>query len=607
MHCFLIVPLLKVGLSWTNYFLLFVLIISSLHFGISVFKAKSDNPLLPSDRLKKIDYFFAAVLVIITAVISKIYINKYTVWLDESDAGFSSLASDVLVSAAYYQQPPLDYLYRRWGLISIGMSEAGLRLSSVIAYGIFVFVSFFNFLKISKNSLLSFFFAVILSLNDWIIRYAIEARPYSLGLCYFAFFSYFVICILMENDEPQKSKSFLLKDYKLAFITFFWLMSISMQPFLFLLSSVVVSIIYYLVTKNLKIKKITLQVLLGLLIFAPFQLKIVKVSTQYLNPSLILDEKIIQSLSHSFEVLLKLFTINSALFLLLVISLTIILLGVSSTPKKRIVFFCFVLVLAFTALLLLFFAFKINWPMAYRYLLLNLVIYYYLVFVAAYYYKENSHLFKKYMLMLFCIIVSLASLYRYNLNDISQVNWRGLYEAMNKKAVTKADAYVYAFQSADYWGVDGFFMAADFYDTSKLQLHATRGSEFLHHMEYVKKFTENSDREAFIAIDQMTLKSEVFWEIKLAEGELFDTQSFFVVYKKAGVPLLSFAEQFLDQLDQHFPADPRKFRLHLDLFELKIIKSKCKEAKRHLDVLSQLALPAHEIDFRKQKYTQTCK
>lgn len=598
LHCFLIVPLLKAELSWPNYLLLFVLVVSSLHFGFAAFKAKAHNHSKTSDRLTKSDYLYSALLLVLTATLSKIYINTYTIWLDESDAGLNSLVNDVIVSASDYQQPPLDYLYRRWGLLSLGMTEAGLRLTSVLAYCIFIFVSYFNFLKISKNSLLSFSFAIFLALNDWIIRYAIEARPYSLGLCYFAFFSYFVICILNDKEDPI--------DYKLSFVTFFWLMSIGMQPFLFVISSIVICAGYYLLSKNLKIKKMALQMFWGLLIFVPFQLKIIKSSAQYLNSNLGLDDKILQSLNHSLMVLLKLFTLNSALCVLFIISLSVVLLGITSTPKKNIVKFCLTIFLAYTGLLVLFFAVKINWPMMYRYLLLNYALFFYLVFLATHYYKENLHQFKKVTLVSLCILLSLFSLYRYKLNDINQVNWRGLYQAMHEKAVSKADAYIYTFHPADYVGTDGHFMASDFYDLSKLKLNATRGSEYLHHFEFIEHFTSNSDVEAFIVIDKMTLKPEVFWQIKVAEAELFETQSFFIAYKKTGVPILNFAEQFLDQLDQHFPADPRKFRLHLDLFELKILKSKCKEAKRHLEALSALALPAQEIAFRKQKYSQAC-
>lgn len=602
LHCFLIIPLLQAELSWPNYLLLFVLVVSSLHFGFTAFKEKSNQLLNPSDRLTKLDYVFSTLLLVLTAVISKIYINKFTIWLDENDAGVNSLVSDMIISASDYQQPPLDYLYRRWGLLSIGKSEVGLRLTSVFAYCIFVFVSYFNFLKISKNSVLSFCFAAFLALNDWIIRYAVEARPYSLGLCYFALFSYFVISFL--NDKSDKEDRI---DFKITFITFFWLMSISMQPFLFVISSLVVCAVYFLATKNLKIKKITLQMFWGLVIFIPFQVQIVKSSVRYLNPNLSLGDKILQSLSHSLVVLFELFNLNSALCVLFVISMTIILLGVSSAPKKKIVAFCLTLFIAYTAVLVLFFAVKINWPMAYRYLLLNAAVFFYLVFVALHYYKENLYQFKKVLLVCFCALVSVASLYRYDLNDIYQVNWRTLYEAMQKKAVNKADAYVYSFNVADYPGVDGSFIAADYYDTSKLQLLATRGSEYLHHFEYVDSFTQNKDVEAFIAIDKMTLKPEVFWEIKVDEAEIFETQSFFVVYKKAGVPILNFAEQFLDQLDQHFPVNPRKFRLHLDLFEVKILKSKCEDAKKHLEALSGFNMPAQEIAFRKQKYIQTCK
>ena len=611
LHCFLIAPLLKAELSWPNYLLLFVLVVSSLYFGLAAVKAKGSHLLKSSDRLTKFDYLFSTLLVVLTATISKMYINKYTVWLDESDAGLNSLVDDMVVSAANYQQPPLDYLYRHWGLMGFGLNEVGLRFTSAAAYCVFIVVSYFNFLKISKNSVFSFCFAVLLALNDWIIRYAIEARPYSLGLCYFAFFSYFVISILMDEDSAESShvkfELFSKPDVKLTFITFFWLMSISMQPFLFVISSLVICAGYYLWTKNLKIKSITLQMLLGLAIFVPFQLKIISVSTKYLNPSLGVNDKILQSLNNSLVVFLELFTHNAALAILFVIFLTVILLGISSTPKKKIVLFCLALFLAYAIALLLFFAFKIDWPMAYRYLLLNLAMFFYLVFVAGHYYREGSHQLKKYVVLLFCAIVSLGSLDRYNLNEIHQVDWRGLYQTIQQKTVTKADAYIYAFNTPDYVGTDGVYMASDFYDTAKLELRGTRGSVYLHHFEYIESFIENKDVEAFIAIDKMTLNPEIFWKIKVADAELFETRSFFVVHKRTGVPIFNFAEQFLGQLEQHFPDSPKKFRLHLDLFELKILKSKCKEAKKHLDILSQLDLPPHEVAFRKQKYKKICK
>jgi hypothetical protein len=608
LHCFLITPLFKVGLSWLNYYLLFLFLVSGVHFARLIIKSKSNYSETSENHLKKIDYIFSLILLIITALISKRYINEYTVWLDENDAAVSSLLDDVVTNAANYQQPPLDYLYRRLGLIFVGFNEVGLRLASVIAYILFISVSYFNFLKISKNSYLAFLFSLFLAFNDWIIRYAIEARPYLLGLFYFSLFAYFVISQIQDEDfEDPKTLKNIFRHSQVAFVTFFWLMSISMQPFFFICSTIVIGGVYALITKNTKIKNIVFQMGLGLLLFIPFQFKIVGSSLKYLkNPSVQVDNVFVQNLNQSFEVLLDLFTRNPGLTGLFIVSLTIILLGLTSTPKKKIVILSAILVVSYTLILNGFFALKINWPMNHRYLLLNLTLFYYLVFISIHYYKENSAQLIKISALVLCAFVSLGTNYKYSLNDIRQTDWRHLYQLMNSKVQVKAVAYIYAFYPAAHEGIDGFFMASSFYPTPKIELRSVRASSYLNNSEYINYYEKNETLEAFIAIDKMTIEPEIFWKLKIDGTELLDTQSFFVVYKKSGLPIRSVVEQLLDQLDVLIPPSENKFRLHLDLFDLKILSLGCARAKILLNHLESYKINDLELTLRQQKFSETC-
>lgn len=593
---------------YLNTVLALIIIISSLYFLQQMYSKK--YPM--SEYLDQRDFLFLTLLLIIPTVISVVHINDYSIWLDEAQESQNVLNfSDILNQASHFQQPPLGYFFRKFGLIIGGVTETGLRLGSVFGNTLFLNVMYLNIKKITKNSFFSFLCTLLLSLNTWIIIYSVEARPYSISLFYFSVFCYFFLEDVLKSSIPSGKKI----NFNLAFAAFFWLMSISMQPIIFICCLLVCLLLKILNDRDFRFLKSFTSILIGLALFLPFLDQIVKNSLPYVRKDIVLNAHFVLKIIENLKIAAGMLLQNVYYNIIISGFFGSIILGLILSKQRKTIFQSLVLSGGFLAANIILFTVKIDWYFAPRYALTFVPLFYLLALASLYFSSdERKALYRSFSLLVF-VGLALASYFQFRPVKVYRTDWRSLYAHLKKSTPLSGDAYIFSFHQAGTWN-DGFFVANEFYETPQVQILGidNLNSPLRLNNDYLaEQFDQQRpalDSHHFV-IMKYTLSAHDFDSIEIANTEKFRFDDFYLISTQKGQSLQNFAKSFFLQLDLRMTNRSRIINVDDGLFLVSMYEKNCENAKKYLIKFETDAVPFKQVyqlrlDHHKIRFEKMC-
>jgi len=146
-------------------------------------------------------------------------------WMDEDFQAQSSafgFFSPKVAKGAYMQsQPPLDYYLQAIGISLFGYNELGIRIHAVLA-GALASLLFFVLIRRHYGFFAALLGFILFAFNPWLVRYSVEARPYSTSVLFCVVFLF----ALYEFAARMSVRSGIL----FFFAQFIFLCSIGLQP-----------------------------------------------------------------------------------------------------------------------------------------------------------------------------------------------------------------------------------------------------------------------------------------------------------------------------------------------------------------------------------------
>ncbi|MFC1593830.1 glycosyltransferase family 39 protein [Candidatus Omnitrophota bacterium] len=130
-------------------------------------------------------------------------ISYRSIWMDEDrQAEYAALGvSDtrIIDLAASQQQPPLDYYLEAVGIAIFGFNEFGIRIHAVVL-GALASILFFLFLARFYGFISAFAGFFLFAFNPWLLRYSVEARPYSTAVFFAVVFMFLHHTVTRERN-----------------------------------------------------------------------------------------------------------------------------------------------------------------------------------------------------------------------------------------------------------------------------------------------------------------------------------------------------------------------------------------------------------------------
>lgn len=565
-----------------NYYLLLLLSLFLLLIIRDLLKNKLSSLFVGLD---KADFIFLLLTFSTPVFIGLLHIQDYSLWLDEYiEYQQAFLWSDLVQQAALVQQPPLGLLFRRLGLIFFGTTEFGLRVSSVFFSGLFGLINYVWIKDFSQNRLYSLLGSLFVGLNYWLLAYSIEARPYTISLFFCALFLYFLTDHLTRPNDSKKINLYLTTSAVL------WLLSISMQPLLFISLLIAMSLFVALVKKTPKWLSLFFSLMLSFIIYLPFLYLIVKKSTEYLRPSFLDTTLLWPRFIEDFWFIHTLFVPNKVYLIIIFLMLSFFIAACLFNKKSKKIYLTLGATVGLYLFITLFsFYLKINWGLSHRYLLTVLVLVYYL-FLFSFFSLVLKRAVKTFILL---TLVSLSCFSIFSSDIIKPINhdWRGLYTLMQNKATTQSRAYVFSFESPGRWHEE-VFVAPEFYLKDSPQIRVYNNIFFPFFMTNNFLFQEfgADSTQVFFVIMRKTLKEEYFDKLILPNTERIKLTTFYLLSAQR-TDLLALTKGFYTHLEKLMcedkdilrGCDENILRIYDGLFLIALYEKNCLAAQKNLD------------------------
>lgn len=575
--------LLNSNLGYLSYLLLFILLLSLGLFGR--FLLKKSKP-VSQGLLYRSDCLFLFVLLVLSFAVGFRYLNTFSLWLDEYEEGRNVLYfTDILQRAADYQQPPLGYYLRKIGLILFGQTESGLRSASLAGFTLNILAMYLTVKKITRNSLFSFFSAILLTFNIILISFSTEARPYSISLMYSSFLYYALADYLFpEQDKPG------LPSYFLIFIIFFWLMSISLQPLFFVLLLFVFSFTIGVLRRRKNLLYLSAFSFAALVLFFPFALQILEKSTGYLNQELVMHKLNYGQWRSIAELFFRLFY-KEFYKLVALQAAGLLILSLFFSKHKGSLFVFLVFAFSYVFSIYGFMILKVNWWPQDRYFATAVPLFYLIFFIAFHFLLDGRYLkIKNVCLAIMAVTIIFAYSKAEPFKSFYQ-DWRGLYSFLDETSAGKSKALVFAYPAKGNW-VNDYFVATEYYPTDKVDIQSMRQFSYPSRTTYddlYETINQNDKGEFFFVVMAGTLNPDTFEKIVIAGVEKFALRDFYVFHTQTGVSLKSTAKQFFDQVNLADPQVVKYVRTYDGLFLISLAENNCKDASKYLEMWKPLA------------------
>lgn len=597
---FLILPFfLTPELKYQNYLLAFLLAASSAYF---FFQLKKE-PTSVAHELSKVDWLWLLCILGFSGLLGALQISDNSLWLDEWREFRNILRKDVLWQAAMFQQPPLAYFFRKAGVLIGGKTEFGIRISSLIGNALFLIVMYLNIRKLTKDSTYAFLSILLLGFNYWIILYSVEARPYSISLFYFAVFLYFLIS---EFTESRSSRTL---NYGLVFATVFWLLSISMQPLLFVGWATAAALLSWLVSRNTKFLGVAAGFAVALLLYLPFLTLIVESSQSYIQTSSKSLAIFLQSVYRDLYIIKSMYLNN---FYYHVISLQMFLLTFISlvAPKnhklrlRALTAFSII----YVVIIVLLFEYKIDWTFSPRYLITTVPLFYLLFFAAFFYFRKTKFiLIKKVVLAQLVIVAATSYLYKKPFQHI-KAGWRELYYTMEDVSPRSAKAFIFSFTTTNIGWSDEFFVAPEIYsspnhsfsETNKFRFPTYINNDFL----FENFANENNADNLFFVIWRWSFHESIFEKLNIKNTAKFSVEDFFIIKATPPKNLLTLTKEFYSQIETITDNTEVKLRAYDGLFMVALYERNCVDLRKYFEKYTEIAEGKWEFSERTKLHTR---
>lgn len=606
LHLLIIPFLINPGLIYQNYFLALLLTVSV----VFCYSQLRNDP-APSDHfLTKFDWLSLLCILVISGILSALQLHTNSIWLDEYEELLNVLNyPDLLYKAATFQQPPLSYFLRKLGVMLGGPNELGIRISSVIGNALFLIVMFFNIRRLTRDSFYANLSTILLSFNYWIILYSVEGRPYAISLFYFAVFLHFLI----SGFQESRGRNFL--NYGLILATLFWLLSISMQPLIFVGWGALAAVIGWFPTRNVKLLAVAAALGVALLLYLPFLSPIMASSSAYLQAGSRPLSAYFEAYFNDLYLLKTMFLHNNFYFFIILqmFFLTVIALVVGKAHRLRLRAFAgFSIIYVFLIIFLL--EYKINWPLSERYFITTVPLMYLLFFAGLFYFREAKFMYlKKAVLFQLVAIAFISYLYAKPFQKYGR-NWRGLYSETENLTDKTAKAFIFSFRNTAGGWTDEFFVASELYPSNKVLFPAPglynfpvfTNNDFL----FNNFGPESNQEELFFIIDRNSFKDTDFERLNIKGTQKTTLEGFFIIKANPPLSLLTMTKEFYSQLENISDDTEIRLRAFDGLYLTALFEKNCGKLKHYLTKYAEIAqaMPVHgpKVNLHRARYRSQC-
>ncbi|MGZ3694300.1 MAG: hypothetical protein ACXWQO_08955, partial [Bdellovibrionota bacterium] len=197
------------------------------------------------------------------------YLQTYVVWTDEDYHNARVMIyGDTVNMAAWVQQPPIYYYFSLFGRKIFGANVLGLRFFSAFLASAAVPLFYTLLLRICRSPLCALFGGIAFVVNPWLASFGCEAKPYSCAI----FFSLAMLHGAYSFfARPSRGTAF-----SWGIGSLFFLLSIGMQPIIFMAAFTVGACGIFLLGKNFRMAVAAAAVpFAALILLMPFQRNIV--------------------------------------------------------------------------------------------------------------------------------------------------------------------------------------------------------------------------------------------------------------------------------------------------------------------------------------------
>ena len=398
--------------------------------------------------------------------------------------------------------------------------------------------------------------------------------------------------------------------YIMIFLTFFWLMSISIQPLVFICLLILFVAILSIKPNSKQMRGLLLSLIFGLLVFLPFAAYVFKHSSQHvlIRP---IDEAMERLLTAQ-SFIVRLFSYNGYFKVITIQMLGISLLSLI-VSRYKVVLLCWVSfgVLYFCSIFI-FLAIGINWFIHTKYLLTVLPIFYMGFLLSLFFIYDKKYITTKTIYLSLIAGIAVLSYSKFDLAKPIRHNWKGLFALLDQSTQTNdAEAFMYPFFKSSHWP-DDIFVANGYYKLNKLKVVEMKSFNIPTHVpnEYLfKKFQIKKSEELFLVMLKDSVDPNFFNLLDIKNSQKIDFDIFYVLHLNG--PVLETAKSLYSEFLK-YSSEPNVLLFAYDgLFLASLHDRNCTEANLFLNKFSNLA-KSIDIKFepwiiRKQKwYTERC-
>jgi hypothetical protein len=430
----------------------------------------------------KPDYWALLFYVIITIIAALTRFKDLATiipWCDEDWHNMRLLRSTNVVDiAAWIQQPPLHYYFSKFNLLLFKQTPYAIRFFPALFATVSVPLFFSFLLKSCKNKTYAYLGTIAFLSSIWIVSYAKEAKPYSVGIFCFLLFLHAFYDFIKESSWKNW--------ISLTLTGALTLISIGLQPLILVFGALGFYFLHSLLEKDKKqAQKIFFSAFFAGLAFLPFQLNIVIGNNSGLMKKINLEaffrkdlwsslQDTITAMQSLLQSGLVIFLFILPLFLLLRILLRATNEQESAIRKTQL--FLFQLAHLFPVVFIILYALLVNSPLLERYIILFIPLY---ISTIAY----SFDLFDSYLAKISLgqelkrfplLLASLLTLtYAYASSDDRstkpmETKWDQLYKLLKSDDSKGALGFIFTLNLPHTFALDGF-INLDFYYSPTLK------------------------------------------------------------------------------------------------------------------------------------------
>lgn len=247
-------------------------------------------------------------------------LERFSLWFDELSQLYRATNFPFVEASGLHMQPPLDYILQKFTISTFGVSDATIRLNTVLCSVVASTLLFALLKRIAGSYLVSALLICLVIFEAWFFKFSFDARPVGLGYLTLILFLVSFINILKPEATSLKKAEF----RQIMCVALLFVLSIGYQPLLILGTFILLVAVRALILFKNKDHKsyylsLTYPLVGAILLFIPLQIKIYLDSIMDITSKNLAD-KISNFSLNNFEGLYKVYGVYfSLLFILFLI------------------------------------------------------------------------------------------------------------------------------------------------------------------------------------------------------------------------------------------------------------------------------------------------